>query len=85
MLVYFLSDVWDRWRHSRSRRVVQGGLVPFTAGLVCASGYVLARAADHNLATSCITFGTATFVYFTRFNPLWALGASALLGLAGVV
>lgn len=85
MLVYLLSDVWDRWRHSRWRRVVQSGLVPFTTGLVCASGFVLARAADHDLGTTCITFGTAAFVYFTRFNPLWALGASALLGLPGVV
>ena len=84
LLVYFLSDAWERWRHSRWRRVVQSGLVPFTTGLVCASGFVLARAADHNLATTLITLGTAAFVYFTRFNPLWALGVSALLGVTGL-
>lgn len=85
VMVYFLSDAWERWRHSRWRRVVQGGLIPFSTGLVCASGYVLARAADYNAMTTCITLGTAGFVYFTRLNPLWALGASALLGVAGLV
>jgi chromate transporter len=84
VMVCFLSGAWERWRHSEWRRVVQRGLVPVTTGLVCASGFVLARAADHNAVTTCITLGTAAFVYFTRFNPLWALGASAVLGLAGL-
>jgi chromate transporter len=85
MLVYLFSGAWERWRHSSWRRIVQQGLIPFSTGLVCASGFVLAQAADHNVMATCITVGTAAFVYFTRFNPLWALGASALLGLAGLV
>ena len=85
VMVYFLSDAWERWRHSGWRRIVQSGLIPFSTGLVCASAYVLARAADYNAMTTFITLGTAGFVYFTRFNPLWALGASALAGVAGLV
>jgi chromate transporter len=84
-LVYVISGAWERWRHASWRRIVQQGLIPFSTGLVCASGFVLAQAADHSVMTTLITLGTAGFVCFTRFNPLWALAVSALLGLAGVI
>jgi chromate transporter len=85
VMIYIASGVWDRWRHAKWRRVLQSAIIPVTTGLVCASGYVLARAADHNLVATAITLGTAGMVYFTRFNPLWLLGAGALLGLGGLV
>jgi chromate transporter len=65
--------------------VVQSGLIPVTIGLVCASALVVAQASDASLVAVAITLATAALTFFTRINPLWALAAAALLGLAGVV
>ena len=36
-------------------------------------------------APPVVTVATAAFCYFTKRNPLWALGAAAALGLTGLV
>ena len=50
-----------------------------------AAGAVVTRAADRGLGFAAITLATAAMSYFTRLNPLWALGAAAVLGGFGVV
>jgi chromate transporter len=62
---------------------VQAGLVPVSIGLIAASAWVLALAADRNLIAAGITLVTAAVGYFTRLNPLWIFLAAALVGLAG--
>ena len=84
-LVEMIAGAWDRYRHARWRIVLQGGLIPVTIGLVCASALVVAQAADTSLVAVAITLVTAALTFFTRINPLWALAGAALLGLAGVV
>ena len=67
------------------RAVVQTGVAPVAAGLISASAFLLSKSADHAPPLILITLATAAFCYFTKRNPLWALGAAALLGLTGLV
>jgi chromate transporter len=82
---YYIGRVWDRFREARWRIAIQAGLVPITIGLIAASAWVLALAADHNWIAAAITIATAFAGYFSRLNPLWLFGVAALVGLAGYV
>lgn len=85
MLSYGMGHVWQRFYHARWRLAVQLGLAPITVGLVTASGYLIAHAADHSWMAFVITAATLLVVFFTRINPLWMLALGAVLGWAGVV
>lgn len=62
---------------------IKAGLAPIVVGLMVASGTVIARAANHDWQSYILTAGTAAFIYFTRRNPLWAIGTGALAGVIG--
>ena len=83
LLAYWVSRAWDRYRDARWRIALAAGLAPVTVGLVAASAWLLAWAADSDLRLAAITLATASVAYFTRLNPLWCLVAAASLGLAG--
>jgi chromate transporter len=85
VLVYVVFHLWNRFRHAIWRRPVQNGLSAVTVGLIAASAFLLARAADTSAVTTGITLGTALMSYFTRLNPLWAFGPAAAIGVAGFV
>jgi chromate transporter len=85
VLAYFVTRVWDRFKQARWRVAVQGGLVPLSIGLIAASAFVLARAADHNVYAVLITAATAATAYWTRVNPLWIFAVAGALGFAGLV
>jgi chromate transporter len=85
VLTFGVMRFWDRVRETRWRAVVQNGVTPVSVGLISATALVLSRSADHAWTLAAITVATAGFTYFTKFNPLWALGAAALLGLTGLV
>jgi chromate transporter len=84
-LVYVVVGVWDRIEQAPWRAAVQAGLGPVTVGLVAASAFLLTRAADRGFGFAAITAATAAVSYFTRLNPLWALGVAAVLGGLGLV
>jgi chromate transporter len=52
--------------------------------LVGASALLLSQAAATGPATLAITLATAAFAYRTKLNPLWAFGAAAAIGAAGL-
>jgi chromate transporter len=85
VFAYFIARTWERFRAARWRIIIQSGLIPVSIGLIAASAYVLARAADHNWMAVLLTAGTAVFAYVTRWNPLWMFAAAALVGLLGWV
>jgi chromate transporter len=85
VLAYFVARIWDRFKQARWRVAVQGGLVPLSIGLIAASAFVLARAADHNFYAALITAATAATAYWTRVNPLWIFAVAGALGFAGLV
>ncbi|MBI4275450.1 MAG: chromate transporter [Rhizobiales bacterium] len=85
VLAYFVGKTWLRYEEARWRIAIQAGLVPVSVGLVAASAFILARAADHNVVAFAITAATAAIGYFTRINPLWMFAAAAAIGLTGLV
>jgi chromate transporter len=82
-LAYVVGHLWLRFRDRRWRRVVQAGLVPVTAGLMLAAGFLLVRGAaiDWRAAVlaGVVVIGTLT----TKRHPLWFLGLAAGAGLVG--
>jgi chromate transporter len=85
VLAYFVGRTWDRFKNARWRIAVQAGLVPISLGLIGASGFVLARAADHNIYAALITVATAATAFRTRANPLWLFAVAGALGFARLV
>jgi chromate transporter len=85
LLTFGVAHVWERFKDAPWRIAIQAGLVPVTVGLIAASAYLLARAADHSVVAYAVTAATAAISYFTRINPLWAMATAAGLGFAGFV
>jgi chromate transporter len=84
IFAFFVGRTWERFKTANWRVVVQNGIVPVSVGLIAASAYIMARAADHNWFMVIITCATAALAYWTRWSPLWAFAAAAMLGLAGL-
>src|SRR5665213_2722044 len=84
-MAFFVARVWDRFKDAPWRTAIQAGLVPVSLGLIAASAFVLARAADHTILAALITAGTAIVAYFTRVNPLWVFLVAGLAGLSGML
>jgi chromate transporter len=85
VLAFFVARTWDRFKDAHWRMAVQAGLVPVSLGLIGASAFVLARAADHNFYAALITAATAATAFWTRANPLWIFAVAGVLGFAGLV
>jgi chromate transporter len=85
ILAFFFARAWDRFKDAPWRRAIQAGLVPISVGLVGASAFVLARAADHNWVAVLITAASAATAYWTRWNPLIVFAFAGAIGLAGYV
>lgn len=83
LLTFGVAKLWQRCRASPWRRAIQRGLAPITIGLVLGSGYLLTRAADHNLLAYVLSGATAAAVLCSRLNPLWLLASGGVLGLLG--
>jgi chromate transporter len=83
MLAFLVARTWDRFKEARWRVAIQAGMVPLSLGLIAASAFVLARAADHNVYAALITALTAAVAFFTRINPLWSFVVAGALGLSG--
>jgi chromate transporter len=83
VMAFLVARFWDRFKDARWRIAVQAGLVPVSLGLIAASAFVVARAADHNAVAGLITAATAAVAFATRINPLWLFAAGGLLGLSG--
>lgn len=83
IMTYVVSRVFDRFKDSAWRNIVQHALVTVTIGLVAASAFIIARAADRDWKTLAITAASFAVTYWTRVSPLIPIAAAALLGLAG--
>ncbi|HEX5508891.1 MAG TPA: chromate transporter [Pseudolabrys sp.] len=80
---FFVGRTWDHFKEAGWRAAVQAGMVPVSLGLVAASAFVVARAADHNEIAALLTVATGVTAYFTRINPLWLFAVAGAVGLAG--
>jgi chromate transporter len=84
-LTILVSNLWEKFRHARWRRVTQAAITPITGGLILAAASFLIRAADHNWRAGLLTLVAAGFTLRTKLHPLVLLAAGAVLGLIGLV
>jgi chromate transporter len=83
LLCFFAVRGLERMRNGKMRAVLQRALAPVAIGLVLASGYTLARAADRSLGALLLTVVATAAIAFTRVNPVWILAAAAAAGVVG--
>src|SRR6266446_9812368 len=74
-----------RFRDAPWQRTVRRGLIPVTVGIVIASSYVVARAADTEWQAAAITGATVALMLGTRINPLWILVTGGAIGGLGLL
>jgi chromate transporter len=85
LIVFILAGTMHSWDEIRSLRLVRASLVPVTVGLISSSAFLLTQAAATDWKSYLVTAATALFVLCTRLNPLWALAAAGLGGVAGLL
>jgi chromate transporter len=83
LFAFYFARVWDRFKDKSWRIVIQSAVVPLSIGLIGASAFVIARAADHNLMAFIVTAATAAIAYLTKVNPLWLFAVAGAMGLLG--
>lgn len=83
VVAYFAAHTWNRFKAARWRIALQAALVPVSLGLIGASAFVLAQAADKTVAAGVITVATVVVAVFTRISPLWLFAVAGLLGMTG--
>jgi chromate transporter len=84
--MYFVAyRLWDRFRAAPWQKIVRNGLVPVAAGLVIASGTVMARVTDSGWLSVVITGVAAGLTLRTQMNPFWLLAAGGALGGLGLL
>jgi chromate transporter len=83
LLTFVLAQSWERLGRARWRAAVTAGLAPLAIGLVLASCFILAQAADSTPAAYLATALTVLLMLTTRLHPLVLMAAAAGLALAG--
>ena len=84
LLCYFTMRRFERMKRAHLRALIQRAVAPVAIGLVLASGYTLAQAADRSLVALALTAAATAAIAFTRVNPVWVLAAAALVGVSGL-
>lgn len=83
LLMYLVTRLWQHAEKSTWRLVMQKGMAPIAVGLVFASGFLIARAADHNWLAYIAT-GVSTYVLTaTKINPLIVMAVAGGMGAMG--
>ncbi len=78
---WWVSGMWERFKDSPLRAIIQRAMAPMVVGLVGAGGYVLATPTSPDWRMWLIAaLSAGGMLFFTRLNPLWLLGAGGILG-----
>jgi chromate transporter len=84
LLCYFTMQRFERMKGVRMRAIIQRALAPVAIGLMLASGYTLAHAADRSAVAVVLTIAATAAIAFTRVNPVWVLALAAVVGVSGL-
>lgn len=80
ILAVFASKLIERYEGAWQLQAIKTGLAPVALGLFAAGGVVICRVSDHDWQAVALSFCGIAFSLVMDRNPLWALGAGALLG-----
>lgn len=81
LVAFGAGRTMQHFSSSAAMSLVKKALAPVAVGLMFASGFIMARAADHGGLTIVTTAGMTLLVTLTRLNPLFGIAAGATLGL----
>jgi chromate transporter len=79
---WWVSDLWDRFKLSPTRALIQRAMTPMVVGLTGAGGMVLAtpdRLPDWRM-WGIAALSAAGMLLAKKLNPLWLLAGGGLLG-----
>ena len=88
-IAFVVNRQLESRKQSRFIKAIKTGLMPLTAGIVIASGWLLTHAAASTLVSSSllgqawvyvVALGVALFSYFKPINPLWMVAIGAIAG-----
>jgi len=81
VLAFAAGRTMRRFSKQRVAVAARQALAPVAVGLILASGFVVAHAADRTALTIGITAGMTIFIVLTRANPFFGILAGAALGI----
>jgi chromate transporter len=79
LLVLLLARIWARYRGAKWQKAVEQGLAPVAAGLILAGSLTLFRAASGGALAWGVALVATVVIMVTEFNPLYLIGAGALV------
>lgn len=81
VIAWWVAGLWDRFKDSPWRAMIQRAMQPMVVGLILSGGYVLATPGDPDWRMWLIAGGSAAgLLAAPKLNPLWLLGAGGILG-----
>ncbi len=82
VIAWWVADLWDRFKDSPWRAIIQRAMQPMVVGLILSGGYVLATPGELPDWRMWLIAGGSTFGMLAapKLNPLWLLAAGGLLG-----
>lgn len=81
VIAWWVAGLWDRFKDSPWRALIQRAMQPMVVGLILSGGYVLATPGEPDWRMWLIAAGSAAgTLAFAKLNPLWLLAAGGLLG-----
>lgn len=81
ILTMTFTKIWEQYRDTRWRKMLQVALLPITVGLIFAAAGVLILQSDHGVLTTTITLAAAGLSWRTGTHPVWLLIGGLFLGL----
>jgi chromate transporter len=92
IVVYYASQVAQRYQHHRALRAFKQGLSPIVLALLIATGWIMSSTTPlagsdwtHRIALWALTAVTSLIAWRSKLHLLWLLGAGAVLGAIGLV
>jgi len=85
VLAYIVASVWRRFSASNWVQDIQSSLNAVSVGLIAAGAALICLSAAQSPALDVIIVATVAVFMRTRVQPLWLLGAGALLGATGLI
>jgi chromate transporter len=85
VLAYIVAMIWQRFRRSDWVQDIQASLSAVAAGLITAGAALICLSAGQTIGLDMMMVAATAIFIRGKIQPLWLLGAGALLGAIGVV
>ena len=80
VIAWWVAELWDRFKDSPWRKAIQRAIAPIVVGMILSGGVVLATPGSPDWRLWLIACMAAAGMLASKRNPLWFLGAGAILG-----